>query len=609
MIRIFDVRGKLLKVIEGSNDVVRALCRVSSNTADFASAGNDGIIHLWTRDGKRTAQLHGHENFIYSLASFSNGEFVSSGEDRTVRLWRDGICIQTITHPAISVWTVAACDANGDIVSGASDRVVRVFSRAEERQAAADDIKAFQDSVKSSSIPQQQLGGINKEKLPGPAFLQQKSGTKEGQVQIIQEPNGNISAHQWSQATQSWTNVGTVVDAAGSSGRKQTYLGQDYDYVFDVDIEDGKPPLKLPYNVSQNPYEAATKFIQDNELPISYLDQVAAFITQNTQGATLGQQEPASSDAWGTEARYRPDGSTEPPTAQQQPSQRPKVLPQKTYLAIKTADLRTILKKISEFNQKLVQEGSKHDSLGDDLIKILEDARKPLEEALSRGPTKDSTLSDVVPITIHMIEVWPAGFRLPALDLLRLLAAASPALAEYVSSPCVTILETLERYAFDDNERANNVMLGVRTLGNLFETEAGRAIADSHFDKVRLIAKDCADQQSSAPNRNTLNALATLYLNYAVLFTSNQTGPSSSSTGQKRLTVFNDVVAFLKQTSDSEAVYRGLVAAGTILSVGGLEANLVSQIRNTCSEITKKNKETRVQNVCSEIREYAAKQT
>lgn len=56
-----------------------------------------------------------------------------------------------------------------------------------------------------------------------------------------------------------------MVDAA-ASGKKVDYLGKDYDYVFDVDIEEGKPPLKLPYNLSQNPYEAATKFITDNEL-------------------------------------------------------------------------------------------------------------------------------------------------------------------------------------------------------------------------------------------------------------------------------------------------------------------------------------------------------
>lgn len=49
--------------------------------------------------------------------------------------------------------------------------------------------------------------------------------------------------------TSSWQKVGEVVDAIGS-GRKQLHDGKEYDYVFDVDIQEGAPPLKLPYNVS-----------------------------------------------------------------------------------------------------------------------------------------------------------------------------------------------------------------------------------------------------------------------------------------------------------------------------------------------------------------------
>lgn len=40
-----------------------------------------------------------------------------------------------------------------------------------------------------------------------------------------------------------------VVDAVGS-GRKQLHNGKEYDYVFDIDIGDGIPPLKLPYNAT-----------------------------------------------------------------------------------------------------------------------------------------------------------------------------------------------------------------------------------------------------------------------------------------------------------------------------------------------------------------------
>jgi len=114
--------------------------------------------------------------------------------------------------------------------------------------------------------------------------------------------NGDVvEAHIWSTATASWTSVGTVVDAVGSS-RKKNYEGKEYDYVFDVDIQEGAPPLKLPYNANQNPYEAATKFLERNELSMAYLDTVANFIVKNSSGATIGQQQaptPATRDPYG----------------------------------------------------------------------------------------------------------------------------------------------------------------------------------------------------------------------------------------------------------------------------------------------------------------------
>lgn len=213
---------------------MRALCRIPKghpSGAEFASASNDGIIRLWTIQGREVAQLLGHESFIYSLASSPSGEIFSSGEDRTVRVWKGTECIQTITHPAISVWGVAVCAETGDIVSGASDRIARVFTRDPDRVADAETTKFFEDSVKESSIPQQQLPEVNKEKLPGPEFLVQKSGTKEGQVQMIKQLNGSVTAHQWSAGQQQWINVGTVVDAVGSSGKKVCNSVLTYDCI------------------------------------------------------------------------------------------------------------------------------------------------------------------------------------------------------------------------------------------------------------------------------------------------------------------------------------------------------------------------------------------
>ena len=609
LIRIFDVRGKLLRIIKGSTDVVRALCRLPQDHpsgADFASAGNDGVIRLWKLDGHKVGELLGHENFIYSLVSLRSGELASSGEDRTVRIWKGNECIQTITHPAISVWGVSACPENGDIVSGASDRIIRVFSRVKERQAEAEVIKAFEGSVKSSSIPQQQVGNVIKEKLPGPEFLQQKSGTKEGQVVMIQETDGSVTAHQWSQGAQSWMSVGTVVDAVGSSGKKTSYAGKDYDYVFDVDIEDGKPPLKLPFNLSQNPYEAATKFIQDNELSMTYLDQVAKFITTNTQGATLGQatQEQAGADPWGTGSRYRPGGTAAAPSPPPpQPSTlRPKILPQTTYLSIKTANLRTIFRKISELNEKLADEGYTDAVLPKTNLIDLERMTSALETGLSGGPTSNEDLIAGTELVLRILTIWPPAHRLPFIDLIRLLAAATPALAEYHSPEFASMIDVLATHGFEDRDRENNIMLAVRAFGNLFETTPGRHLAEKEFHQIHTLVKTSS---ANTTNRNLIIAIATLYLNYAVLLASapHSSLPSSIDSG---LVLLDDLTSLVSIATDSEAVYRGLVAVGTLLSIGEELLEAAKDIYDLPAALAKAEnavKEPRIKGVTGEIRD------
>lgn len=48
--------------------------------------------------------------------------------------------------------------------------------------------------------------------------------------------------------------------------------------MFSVDVEDGKPPLKLPYNNGDDPYKAAQEFLTKNDLPSAYLEQVGNLI-------------------------------------------------------------------------------------------------------------------------------------------------------------------------------------------------------------------------------------------------------------------------------------------------------------------------------------------
>lgn len=210
-IRIYDLRQvSHANEVEprrtlSTSSVVRALCKLPvglkghPSGAEFASAGNDGVIQLWKMNGTQVGTVHGHDSFIYSLACLPTAEIVSSGEDRTLRIWRGSECIQTITHPAISVWSVAVCPENGDIVSGASDNVVRVFTRNADRTAPAELLSQFEESVRASAIPQQQLGpAINKEQLDSHSWLLNNAGKKDGQVKTVLEDDGTIGAYQWS---------------------------------------------------------------------------------------------------------------------------------------------------------------------------------------------------------------------------------------------------------------------------------------------------------------------------------------------------------------------------------------------------------------------------
>lgn len=63
----------------------------------------------------------------------------------------------------------------------------------------------------------------------------------------------------------------------------QWFDGHEWDFVFDVDVSDSMPPLKLPMNRGENPYDVADRFMEKHGMPQSYREQIVGFILQNTQ--------------------------------------------------------------------------------------------------------------------------------------------------------------------------------------------------------------------------------------------------------------------------------------------------------------------------------------
>lgn len=468
-----------LYVFEGANQAVRDLVLVSDTA--FVSAGNDGQLRLYPLQGgapyKTLASLPA---FVYALAPLPEG-FVSSGEDRCVHVWAHDALTQLVPVPALSVWCVCVL-SNGDIACGASDGVVTIFTRDASRAAPLSEQEVFATDIATQSLsaPEVQGARVCEENDTTP-------GASEGEVRVVRQGSKSTRYH-WSTHTRQWVPTGIVTDSASSS-QKTLFEGKAYDYVFDVDIADGVPPLKLPYNVTDNAYVAASRFLERNHLPASFLDQVVRFLEKNTGAVDVSTTE--SVDPYTGNSRYVPAQPASLAT-----------LPQTKYLSFTNIQLASAHAKMLELSR---------DVPGATLSDNDRAAVEALVAALEQG-------TGVMPMDVlgKLLRTWPVAARFPLLDLLRA-AALHPC-----TQPFATLVsDALVGADWDGLDHANdvpsapaNAMLALRTLANGFVAPNGPATMAS-------LALEALATLRQPPwhvlNRAGHTALATVALNYSIL--------------------------------------------------------------------------------------------
>lgn len=636
-IRLWSIAqpAKPLAVFGGHTDAVRGLTLLEGGES-FASCGNDGNIHLYSLHGAALSEdkpiqpvqvLSGHTSFVYSLATVpgGRGELVSAGEDRSVRVWRDGALVQTITLPAISVWSVAVL-GNGDVVCGASDATARVFTRDAARVADDESLKAYEHAISTQALNATQVGDIKKEDLPGAEALAQP-GSKEGQTKMVK--NGDVvEAHQWSAASQQWVKIGEVVGGVGS-GQKKLHEGKEYDYVFDVDIADGVPPLKLPFNLSENPYAAAQRFLEKNDLPQQYIDQVVKFIETNTQGVSLGG--PQYVDPYTGASRYQPAGgasgsastaaaptpttggngastytgarnvdpytsSAAAPASGQSSAgvgAGTKVLPQRTFLAFRTANFGAMRSKLKQVNeQEAVRLSAAELAEVDAVI-----------SALEAGSSRSRLQIDAVRKALS----WSAGSRLAALDLVRCAAAVGT-----TTAPLEVAREAFEACAWAEpwpapgsaevKVRDVNSMLALRTIANLWQDAA--ALGALEANAVSVLGS-LGNTHYGQLGKNGRIAFASIVYNASAQMVASTTRSSAAGIV---LGLVNEVLAREQHDGDSEAVYRILVALGNLLcspSGAGLNGSKLDTTRSLVAALggSALGSEARIASIAREVSE------
>ncbi|CAB1351713.1 unnamed protein product [Coregonus sp. 'balchen'] len=555
--------GQCEKTFTGHEDCVRGLAVVSD--LEFFSCSNDTSIRRWLVTGECVQVYYSHTNYIYSLAVFPNGQdFVSTGEDRTLRIWKQGECQQTIRLPAQSVWCCCILP-NGDIAVGASDGLIRVFTEVEDRMASPQDLQAFEDELSKTTIDPKtgDLGDIKMEDLPGREHLDEP-GNRDGQTRLIKEGQ-KVEAYQWSVADSRWMKIGDV----------------EYDFVFTIDINEGGPSMKLPYNVTDDPWLTAHNFLQKNELSPMFLDQVANFIIENTKGHTLGAAPPSAADPFTGSGRYIPVATDNRAGFGADPfTGTGRYIPGSgtpTGAPVGVADPFTGGGAYSSAASRQTSTNiyfPKTDGVTFEQANATQIMAKLRE--LNSGAPGEYRLSEEVLGSLEKLLV-SVYIVFPVLDILRL-AVRHPQVNESLCGGdaddgvalCNHLLSLMKPQA-----RPANQMLALRTLCNCFSGWRGRALLLAQREAVLSHAADLC----SVCNKNIHIALATLVLNYA----GSLHGQPDLEAKAQCLSVAS---AALESVQDKEAVFRLLVALGTTVASDQTAQDLAKSLGVT-SQIAK----------------------
>lgn len=539
-----------IQLFLGHGDVVRKLLVLSPTR--FASCSNDGTIKIWDISQGLISTLTGHESFVYDL-SFSNGTLVSTSEDRTARIWKlddsysFGEIQQVITIPAISIWCVAILP-NQDFVVGTSDKNLYVFTQDKSRVASEDKLLEFRTQVEHSTISEQSLDNLNRTDIPSYDALK-SAGKQEGAVIMVKNPAGVIEAHQWSGGE--WIKIGDVVGGTQSTDKKE-YGGQQWDYVFDVDIKDGEPPLKLPYNVNENPYIAAERFLSKNELPSTYTEEVVQFINKNTEGFKLDQDTVPVENPYAD--RALPQESSNAPVVET------KIIPEKAYILFKEFKVDPLLKGLKKFNDQ--QEADAQFSQSQ-----LADIKMCLVDLTSKNAVE--LINNYIP---HIIKQWKPDTKLIAYDMLRV-SIPQILVADLIHSTDVAqnVLDCFQG-AFKEPTIAT-VMMMLKAMSNVIDTTLFIQLFIDPMDDTKLefnslfvdTVKDITQFIGTVDKLEKLYSslvvsLSTLIFNLSAYYLKNQTTVASI----KPLVEFMTNVGGVIIDASSEAAYRFLIGYGNL---------------------------------------------
>ncbi|XP_040381866.1 phospholipase A-2-activating protein isoform X2 [Oryza brachyantha] len=572
-----------LHTFTGHADTVRCLAEMPG--LGILSASHDGTIKMWALTGQPLLEMIGHTSLVYSVDAHSSGLIVSGSEDRSVKIWKDGVCVQSIEHPGC-IWGAKFLQ-NGDIVTACSDGIVRIWTTDNNRFCSEDELAAFTDLISQYALSRKTVGGLKLSDLPGIEALQ-VPGNSEGQTLIVREGDNGV-AYSWNSKELKWDKIGEVVDGPGDAAAApgQFLDGVHYDFVFNVDIGDGEPMRKLPYNRSDDPYAVADKWLLKENLPLTYRQQVVEFILQNS-GQNTYVPDPSFRDPYTGANAYVPGQSASPTVSA--PKQTFKHIPKKGMLTFETAQFEGILKKLSEFNATL-SSNLKQLSLSETELSRLAAVAKVLKETSFYHTSK---LADAdMTLLLKMLKSWPAQMMFPVIDFLRMFVLhpdGATLLLRTIESGNDVLAETF-RKVVTSPVQPPNVLTTLKAVTNLFDKPCLHQWLRIHCAEIIDSVSSCKPTFS----KNAHVAYSTLLLNYSVLSIEAKDEQSQAQILSAALEIAED------DTQDADSKYRALVAIGSLMLNGLVKSIALDLDVKSVASSARTSKDSKIAEVGADI--------
>ncbi|OMO63433.1 hypothetical protein COLO4_32463 [Corchorus olitorius] len=576
-------RGKTcVHTFVGHTDTVRGLAVMPG--LGVLSASHDGSIRLWAQSGEVLMEMVGHTSIVYAVDSHVSGLIVSGSEDRFAKIWKDGVCVQSIEHPGC-VWDAKFLE-NGDIVTACSDGVIRIWTVDVGNIADPVELEAYASLLSQYKLSRKTVGGLKLEDLPGLEALQ-NPGTSDGQTKIVREGDNGV-AYSWNMREHKWDKIGEVVDGPDDSMTRSVLDGVQYDHVFDVDIGDGEPIRKLPYNRSDNPYDTADKWLLKENLPLSYRQQIVEFILQNT-GQKDFNIDPTFRDPFTGSSAYVPGQPSYASATSAKPTF--KHIPKRGMLVFDAAQFDGILKKISEFNNTLLSDSEKKDLAMTELevsrlgaiVKILKDT----------SHYHSSSFADVdISLLLKLLKSWPIAMIFPVIDILRMIALhpdGASILLRHVEVNDV-LMEMIVKVTTDPVLPAN-LLTSIRAITNLFKNSSYHGWLQKHRSEILDAFSNCL----ASPNKNLQLAFSTMILNYTVLLTEKK-----DEEGQAH--VLSAALEIAEQENlEVDSRFRALVAIGSLMLEGRVKKIAMDFDVQNIAKVAKGSKEAKIAEIGADI--------